>query len=261
MINKLKVNMKIKQFRLFFLLSFILFFQACSFNKTTIRSIAQTNSATQIEENKNEILKCLIKYKQKLDLRNPYSYNKKIKNDIVHQIDLNQDYINLIQNEKKLTKYNEYFYYAFLENEVKNRNDFLIIGIYKLIFKAFSLEKEHQFTAIEYNQYDMLKLYEYLQVVRWKIRTAKDKNGNYLFNTWQNNWQLELSKKDDRDLNIIKELEYIKNKKESIYDHSNFSFEVLISQMLINIEHSLRKINIEPYDMSISALKSFVFIL
>lgn len=253
--------MKLKQFGLLFLFSFIFLFQACSVNQNTIKSIAQTNSASQIEENKNDLLKYLLKYKEKLDLRNPYNYNKNINKDIINQIRTQQDYINLIQDGKKLTTYKQYFYYAFLEDEVKNRNDFLILGMYKLIYKAFSLEKDLQIAALQYSKYDMLKLYEYLQVLRWKIRTSKDKNGLYLYKTWQNNWQLELLHKNNSDLNIIKSLSYIKSNKESIFDHSNFSFEILISEMLINIEHSLRKINVEPLEMSISALKSFVFII
>lgn len=243
----------------YFLIVFI--FHGCTFDKTTLKSSIQTNSASQIEIHKNEILKYLISYKKKLDLRNPFNYNKDLEKNILNQITSNQDYINIIQDDKKLKNYNEYFYYAFLEDEVNNRNDFLIIGLYKLIFKAYSLEKEHQFAAFQYSHYDMLKLYEYLQVIRWKIRTAKDTKGNYLFNTWQNNWQIELSKVDNSDLNIIKELNYIKSNEESIYDHSNFSFELLISAMLINVEFSLRKVKIEPYEMSISAIKSFVFII
>jgi len=107
----------------------------------------------------------------------------------------------------------------------------------------------------------MQRLYEYLQVIRWKIRTNKDKKGDYLFNTWQNNWQIELEKKYINDYNIINNLEYIKSKKESIYEHSNFSFEIVLSKIITNVEHSLRKINVEPYEMGFSAIKSFVFII
>jgi hypothetical protein len=253
--------MGIKKIRIIFLISLSILFQACTFDKTDIKSVAQTNSANQIENYKNEILKSLINYKKKLDLRNPNAYNKEIQSSINHQIMLNQNYINLIQNGKKLETYNEYFYYAFSKEKINNRNDLLIIGLYKLVFKAFSMDKEHQFSAVQYSQYDMLKLYEYLQVVRWKIRTAKDENGEYLFNTWQNNWQLELAKRYKGDYNIINNLAYISQNKESIYDHSNFTFEIVLSKILTNVEHSLKKINIEPYEMGVSALKSFIFII
>lgn len=251
----------IRKFRFVFLLIFILSFQACSINSDSIKSIAQTNSATQIEEYKIEVLKLLLKYKEKLDLRNPYSYSKELSSNINHEIHAKKDYINLIQDGKKLESYKEYLHYAFLTEDVKNRSDFLILGMYKLMYQAFSLHKGHKFIATQYNKEDMLKLYEYLQVIRWKIRTNKDNHGNYLFKTWQNNWQLELASKDMSDLNVINDLKYIKENKESIFDHSNFSFEIIISDMLVNIEHILRKINIEPYEMGISAIKSFVFIL
>jgi hypothetical protein len=253
--------MGIKKFRIIFLISLSILFQACTFDKTDIKSVAQTNSANQIENYKNEILKSLINYKKKLDLRNPNAYNKEIQSSINHQIMLNQNFINLIQNGKKLETYNEYFYYAFSKEKINNRNDLLIIGLYKLVFKAFSMDKDHQFSAVQYSQYDMLKLYEYLQVVRWKIRTSKDENGEYLFNTWQNNWQLELAKRYKGDYNIINNLAYISQNKESIYDHSNFTFEIVLSKILTNVEHSLKQINIEPYEMGVSALKSFIFII
>ena len=222
--------MKFKKVQIFFLISLSILLQACTMPTENIESIAQTNSASQIEEYKKEILKSLIEYKKRLDLRNLNAYNKQIDASLEHQ-------------------------------NIKNQNDFLIIGLYKLIFKAYSMDSEHQFTAMEYSKYDLQKLYEYLQVVRWKIRVDKNDKGEYLFNTWQNNWQIELAKKYSGDYNIINNLEYIKSNKESVYDHSNFSFEIILSKMIIDVEHTLRKINVEPYEMSISALTGFVFIL
>ena len=253
--------MKLKKVQIIFLICLSILFQACTMPTGNIESIAQTNSATQIEEYKKEILKSLIEYKKRLDLRNPNAYNKQIDASLEQQIIKNQDYINLLKDGKKLNTYDEYLYYAFSKQNVKNRNDFLIIGLYKLIFKAYSMDKEHQFTAMEYNKYELQKLYEYLQVVRWKIRVDKNDKGEYLFNTWQNNWQIELAKKYNGDYNIINNLEYIKSNKESIYGYSNFSFEIILSKMITDVEHTLRKINVEPYEMSISALTGFVFIL
>lgn len=253
--------MKINKIQVILFMLIILFFQSCGLNKNTIKSVAQTNSASQIEIYKDEILNSLLTYKQKLDLRNPNAYNKAISANINHQIVSKQDYVNIIYKDKKLEKYNEYFHYAFLEEPINNRNDFLIIGLYKLIYKAFKMENEHQFTAVQYDVDEMKNLYEYLQVLRWKIRTNKDSKGNYFFNTWQNNWQLELEKKYTDDYNIINNLEYIKSKKESIYDSSNFSFEMILSKMITNTEHTLRKINVEPYEMGFNAIKSFVFII
>lgn len=253
--------MKTRLNQIIFFMFLILCIQACSVKQSDIKSVAQTNSATQIEEFKTEILKDLIIYKKKLDLRNPNAYNKELQTSIIYQINLKQDYLNLIQNGKTLENYNEYFYYAFSPENISNRNDLLILGLYKLIFKAFSMDKNHQFTAVQYNKQEMLVLYEYLQVVRWKIKTAKDNKSEYLFKTWQNNWQLELAKKYEGDFNIINDLTYIKENKESVFDSSNFSFEIVLSKIIANTEHTLRKINVEPYEMGVSALKGFIFIL
>lgn len=253
--------MKLKLFQYILLLVLVSVFQACSVTKETLQSVVQTDSASQIVNFKNETLDLLVNYKKKLDLRNPNAYNRELAKNIYFQISTNQNYINIIQDKKKLKTSQEYLHYAFSKDKVKNRNDFLIIGLYKLIYNAYNLNEEHHFTSLQYNKTEMIKLYKYLQVIRWKIRTSKDSSGKYLFNTWQNNWQLELMQKDDSNLNIIKELKYIKSKKESIYDSSNFSFENIISEMLVNIKHTLKEINVEPYDMSISAIKSFVFII
>lgn len=253
--------MNLKLVNVFAIVVLVLFFEGCSFSKDNIKSVVQTNSAVEIVKYKNEIVSTLIEYKKKLDVRNPYSYNKILSKDIIKQIEENQDYINIIQDKKKLKTYDEYLHYALLDKDIANRNDFLIIGLYKLIYKAYSLQDKHKFTALEHNKFELLKLYEYMQVLRWKIRTQKDVNGNYLFNTWQNNWQLEFLHKDKNDLNIIKDLQYIKSNKETILSPSNFSFEILFSKMILNVEYTLKKINIEPYSMSASAIRSFIFIL
>ncbi|MGA1939438.1 hypothetical protein [Arcobacter sp. YIC-310] len=247
--------------KIWLLTLFIFLFQGCSLNQSSLSSVIQTNSATLVATYRNEVLKDLKEYKRKLDLRNPYSYNQKLSKNIYTQISSNQDYINIIQDGYKLETANEYLYYAFTQNDIENRNDFLILGMYKLIYKAFDLENKHQFIASQYNKKYMQELYTYLQVIRWKVRHDKDFKGEYLFNTWQNNWQLELMKKDSNNLNIIKELEYIKNKKESIFNHSNFTFETLMERLLLNVKYSLRQVDVEPYELSISAIKSFAFII
>lgn len=252
--------MGLKYIKITFFIFLSLVFQACSFNNNSVRSVIQTNSASQIENYKNNLLDDLIEYKIKLDLRNPFSYNKKLKYDIIREIRNKENYIKLL-NVKSINNYKKYLYYAFSKDKIKNRNDFLILGIYKLIFKSYDLYKSHKFIAMQYNKEELQNLYKYLQVIRWKIRTLKDKKGDYLFKTWQNNWQLELAKKDLENLNIIKDLEYIKLRKESIFSHSNFSFEILMSNMIYNVKLTLKKINVEPFEMGTSALKSFIFMI
>jgi hypothetical protein len=253
------MNLKVSQ--IFFLIFLTILFQACASSKGSLKSLVQTNSASQIEEYKAEILESLINYKNKLDLRNPSAFNKNIKDDIINEISKGQDYIHIIQDGVKLETYEDYFYYAFSDKNINNRNDLLILGMYKLIFKAYAMDREHQFVSFSYNKNEMQNLHKYLQVIRWKIKTAKNEKGQYLFNTWQNNWQIELEKKYIGDYNIINDLEYIKLEKESVYDYSNFSFEIVLSKIIIDVEHTLKKINVEPFEMGFSTLKSFIFII
>jgi hypothetical protein len=253
--------MKLISIQILFLIFISIFFQACAFNKSSLKSLAQSNSASQIEEYKVEILESLINYKNKLDLRNPSAFNKDIKDDIINEISINEDYIHIIQDGVKLETYEDYFYYAFSEKIINNRNDLLILGMYKLIFKAYAMERNHQFVSFSYNKEEMQNLHKYLQVIRWKIKTAKNEKGQYLFNTWQNNWQIELEKKYVGDYNIINNLEYIKSEKETVYDYSNFSFEIVLSEIIVNVEHTLKKINVEPFEMGFSTLKSFIFVI
>ena len=131
--------MKLKTSQILFFIFVSIFFQACAFKKSSLKSLAQSNSASQIEEYKAEILESLINYKNKLDLRNPSAFNKDIKEDIINEISINQDYIHIIQDGVKLETYEDYFYYAFSEKNINNRNDLLILGMYKLIFKAYAM--------------------------------------------------------------------------------------------------------------------------
>lgn len=223
--------------------------------------IVQTSAATEIDKYKTSVLDDLKTYKHKLDLRNPYSYNPELSKKILTEINKSKNTISLYQNGNKLVSENEYLHYAFLPEKIQYRNDYLILGMYKLIYKAYDLETGHKVTAMEYSARYMQELYKYLQVIKWKVRTNKDSAGQYLFLTWQNNWQVELMKHPALDLNAIKEISYIKDRRENIFDHSNFSFEMLLNRMLINVKYSLEEADIEPMDLSVSALKTFIFII
>jgi len=235
--------------------------QGCSINQKSLKRAVQTSSASEIDKYKDSVIEDLKKYKNKLNRRNPYSFNIKLNDKINKEINTSKNTIELYQDGKRLMTENEYLHYAFSPDFVKNRNDLLILGLYKLIYKAYDLHTDHKFAAIEYDSKYLQELYQYLQVVRWKVRTKKNNHGQYLFLTWQNNWQIELMGKTTADLNIIHTLRHIREHKETIFDHSNFSFENIITRMLVNVKYSLQETNIEPYDLSISALKTFVFII
>ena len=68
--------MKFKEVQILFLISLSILFQACTMPTKNVESIAQTNSASQIEEYKKEILKSLIEYKERLDFGNPIDTSK-----------------------------------------------------------------------------------------------------------------------------------------------------------------------------------------
>ncbi|MEN8718601.1 MAG: hypothetical protein ABF301_08095 [Sulfurovum sp.] len=240
-----------------------LIFSACNqdtFNSNTLKSIVQSNSAAQIVEYKENILKHLVEYKVILDEKNPNSFNKALHEEIKSQIKNEQNYINIVQDGKKLVHFDDYFHYAFLSKNVKNRNDFLILGLYKLIYESYNLDKKHKFTAISYDAEKLKKLYKYLQVISWKIRNEKNYKNEYLFITWQKDWQLRLEKDYMGDLNIINSYDSVKSKKESIIGQSLFTFEVLIEKMKSDVEYSLLKVNIEPQKIGFDVAKTFLFL-
>ncbi len=123
----------------------------------------------------------------------------------------------------------------------------------------------HQITTLSYDVKLLKSLYYSLSVLRWEIRTKKDTNDNYLFSTWQNNWQIEFEKSikngEKPSWTLIEDLEYISKKRETIYSHSNFNFEILMGKMLSRIENSLRITGEEPLDIGIEAMKSLVLFL
>ncbi|MCP4970393.1 MAG: hypothetical protein GY932_07360 [Arcobacter sp.] len=74
----------------------------------------------------------------------------------------------------------------------------------------------------------------------------------------------ELDKKiqhlNDISYSELKDLKYIKDEKESLLDPSNFSFEILLTQMIDNVSNSLRALGEEPRNLTIGTIKSiFLF--
>lgn len=235
-------------------MSFILFFLcACSSNQGT-SEILQSNSATIISKDYKEITKLLLKYKKILDLRNPNLYDKSLVNQITYDIKNNKNSINLLKNQTYL----KYLTKAFEEN-TKYRSDFLILGLYKMFYKAYNIKDGHHLTALGYDSQLFKKVYYTLKVLRWKIRNAKDKNGRFLFATWQLNWQLEFNKNyKNITINNIKELPSLKNGNETLLNHSNFNFEITLTLMINAVENSLKAMGEEPLNLSLTAMKMII---
>ncbi|RXJ84543.1 hypothetical protein [Arcobacter sp. CECT 8985] len=241
---------------------FIGLFCGCSRQNTKINEFFQTQKAIAISQDYKDILDLVIKYKIKLDKRNPKHYNKYFKSAIYTQIEQIEKNITLRDtNNKRLVNFKQYLDLAFNKKGIKYRNDYLILGLYYMIYDAYSLQRVHKFTALNYDNDKLTKLYKNLYILRWKVRTAKDINGNYLFLTWQNNWQIEYMKKKFTDLNKLKTLNSIVLNKETLLSHSNFSFEVLLSIMINRVESTLRDIGSEPSEITIETIKSLVFII
>ena len=247
----------------FLIIILLLPFIGCSTSQPDIKSIMQTNNAERIRKNSKQIAKLLHEYKVKLDKRNPKNYNKSTSNIIKKEI---LDF----QNELKLTSsthepfknYVEYLNHAFSKNtNIINRNDYLIVGIYRMLFDAFLMNKSHKITALSYDLKKLQKAYRNLQILQWKIKTDRDLNNNYLFLTWQKNWQIELEKKTKNKqiaYKTIKNLKHIKSSQESIFEPSNMSFEIIVNKMLLYLKDSIELLGGEPSNLSLMAIRFFI---
>ena len=241
-------------------------FTGCiSIKQENLEEVFQSTSAIEIKKDYRKISKDILLFKEKLDKRNPSAFDVNIANQIYTQIENLENTFELNYNNMPITSYKGYLQIAFSKDDIKNRNDYLIVGLYKLLYDSYDIENSYKLTAFSYDKEKLQRLYNNLQILSWKIKVDKDLSGNYLFLTWQNNWQIELEKRVNQGKNPswseIQELEYIKNGEESIYGYSNFSFETLLTLMNYRVKTSLERLGVEPTEMSINAIKSlFIFL-
>lgn len=251
----------------YLLLITIFLFSGCSVNSVEVKKIFQTDDSTYIQHNYNDIVKLILEYKIKLDKRNPNNYNKNLSLYIINSIKSSEDSIIMYTKDKRILKNHiDYFNYTFSSNiDIDFRNDYLIIGLYKLFHDAFTMKESYKFSSYGYDLTKIQKLYKNLQILQWKIKHNKDSNGNYLFNTWQLNWQIKLLNQYNKSKNIeyeeIKNFNYIKNKTESIFDSSNNSFEKLLDKMIFHVENSIYLLDMTPESLTTEILKTAIFIL
>ena len=244
----------------------VLFFTSCSNIQEKVRNSVQSENAKQIRNDYKEIVKLLSLYKTKLDKRNPKNYNvvldRLLKDDILN----NTNKISIrIDKSKVFREYSDFLNYSFnKELAIRNRNDYLVIGLYKMFYNAYKMDLQFKFTAFNYDIDDLQKAYKNLQVIQWKIKHDKDIKNRYLFLTWQNNWQIELEQKLQNttlDNIVFSQLENIRLDKESLLSPSNNSFEILISKMILHMAHSIKMLNEEPENLSIDAILSVILII
>ncbi len=225
---------------------------ACTSNQKADH-LLQSNSATIISKDFEALCTLLVKYKNILDLRNPKLSDKSQTNEIIFKI---QNHINILPSNS----YKEYLAKAFNE-KTKYKSDYLILGLYKMFYQAYNIEEGHHITALGYDAKTFKTMYYTLKVLRWKIRNAKDKNGKFLFATWQLNWQLEFNKNyNNITVDNIKNLPSLKSKRESIMNHSNFNFEIIITNMIKRVNDSLEAMGEEPLHLSITAMKAIILL-
>lgn len=246
--------------------AFLLFaYSGCSTsqqNNSFAKSVFQTNGASGVRENKDLLIKLLLEYSAKLNKRNPSHYSKKysiyINDDIKNHT--NRFIMPLLRAKTKPT-YQDYLNIAFDKKYVKNRNDYLILGIYKLFFWAYEMERSYTVTTMQYDLQKIQKANEVMQIVQYRIRTAKDIEGNYLFLTWQRAWQVDLLKKINKKSLNVQDLTLQCYDTKLLLSSSNMSFEVISSNMIYTIQRTLISLGAEANNLSASALKGvFIFL-
>lgn len=253
--------------RSFYLLLVLLFISGCgTTHQEKLGEVLQSHGATSLRRDFKKISEYLVTYKEKLDLRNPKAFSKESQRTIINAIRYADSTLRITHDGVLLRSYDDYLRVAFSQNPfVPDRNDFLIIGLHKLFKETYQIDKGHQITTLSYQQEAFKRLYYYLEVIKWKVRTAKDSNNNYLFMTWQNNWQVELNEKLKKGIKpsweLIENLPSIKSGKESLFDPSNPNFEILMNHIISHVKNSARIVGDEPMDIGIEAMVSFVLFL
>lgn len=248
--------------QLFLVGGLLLLFSGCLPKQDDVKTAFQSNAAAIIKKDQKRLQKLIIKLKTKLDKRNPNSFDGQLNAKIYTLINGGQNSFYLTYKKEELKEYKTYLDLAFSKEKIKYRTDYLILGIYYQFYEAYNLQNKHKVFAMEYDKEKLARLHKNLQALKWKLKTQKNLNGEYLYLTWQNNWQIELEKKLKANPNFnyeeIKNLKYIKEKKESLLDHSNLSFEVTLTQMIDCVGNSLFSLGEEPKELTVKALFFFI---
>ncbi len=252
-----------------FLYFLLLSMSGCSSSKDNssfVKAMFQTNGASMVRENISTLTKSLLQYSEKLNKRNPNSYSKYYNQSIQNDINNNTNNTILpLLSEKTDAKYSDYLNIAFEKEYVKDRNDYLILGIYKLLYLTYEIERKHKLTTMQYDLNKLQKANEVMQIVQYKIKTAKDTEGNFLYLTWQRKWQVDLlkkiNKKDEAPEEMLKELLINQDDEKQLMNSSNMSFQVITSNMIFTIQESIVSLGCEATNLSTSAIKSVIFFI
>lgn len=223
-----------------------------------VRKVFQTNGASEVREHTFKLQKSLVIYYEKLNKRNP-NYSSKINTkNIIKDIQNRTNTISLdISTKKKTMTYKDYLNVAFSKSYVKNRNDYLVAGIYKMLYWAYTIDRTHTITTMQYDIEKIQEANKMMQIIQYRIQTDKNKDGDFLFLTWQREWQIDLLK----NINKKRELDLIKYTQKELMYHSNMSFQTITTGMIFTLQETLRYLGSESTNLSSEAIKSvFVFL-
>ena len=246
--------------KILIILGILYIFLGCSSKNDAsfVHSVFQTDGATKVRQHINILQDSLIRYYIKLNKRNPSNTSKNNSTEIIQEIKNRTNIIRLhLAGSKKIVNYKDYLNIAFSEKYVKNRNDYLILGIYKMFYEAYTLTRTHTITTVQYDVKKVQEANKMMQIIQYKIQKNKDRNGNYLFITWQRPWQLESLKK----INKHKKLNLEMYTQEQLLYHSNMTFQVLTQRMIFTLQETLHYLGVEGTDLSAQTIKSFLLFL
>jgi hypothetical protein len=130
----------------YLLILIVLFFTSCNSIQEKVKNTLQSENAKQITNDYHEIIKLLTIYKIKLDKRNPKSYGLGLGGLLRENISKNTNTINLIMASQNTPKqHTDYLNYAFnKEVLIENRNDYLIMGLYKMFYSAYNMDLKYK---------------------------------------------------------------------------------------------------------------------
>jgi hypothetical protein len=225
------------------------------------RSI-QSNGATQIHDYLLDIDNLLNQLRVKLNKRNPSNFNPKFARSIELML-TRHDPALFIDNSYPTAI--EFLEHALHQESTPDRNDLLIIGLYKLFEEHYQRNTGFIATAFHYDIQALKKIHRQLQVIFWKIKTAKDKNDRFLFLTWQNNWQIALHKrlvleKRPFSTELFQTLPTIHTNEETLFDASNTSFTDIFAKILYIVEKTITIRGGEFEVLSAATLKRLIML-
>ena len=180
-----------------YILSLLLLFifTGCIPKQENVENFFQTDAATSIKKDYAYLIHNVSEFKAKLDKRNAKAYDS-VKAPEIYEMMKNYDNsVHLEFRGKTFDSYKDYLQIAFSKDMIDYRNDYLVLGLYYHIYEAYNIEDGHKVTSFQYDSKQLEKLYKNLQIIKWKLKVNRDFNQNYLFLTWQNNWQVELEQR------------------------------------------------------------------